>query len=316
MARNAGVLGAVLAVAMVAAKPGFAQVREDALLSPSGRLEVSLHGRSTQASARTERAAWITLSVPLDELARPRLAQHSVPSPPVPSRAAPEPNAAPTAPIVGASPSVTLEQLRALSEFSRRATVVALSVVGTAAERRRLDAIASSAKLSALLPELRLRALRNSDHALRWIPTTDDPYRITQADGTGLVLEASATFRLERLLFSHDALALERLRLEAGAQRLKLEARVLDALLALVRARELSCAEDSDDAEKGLQVLKVLELFVELDGLTAGWFADQAPAFGLAIWGFPEAAWGQCVPPGPRPARAVSNPVASLSDSE
>jgi hypothetical protein len=303
------VVGGVAALLSVFSRPAFAQARE-AEAASERHIELGLHARSMQASARAERAAWVTLRVPFDELARPRVAQQA-------SIPVPRPSAAPArADANQGEARVTFQQLHALADFSRRATVVALSIVGTAAERRSLDAIAARARSSALLPELRLRALRNSDQALRWIPTSDDPYRITQADGTGLILEASATFRLDRLLFAREELAVARLRLKAGAERLKLEGRVLDALVSLFRARELACADERDAAARAAQTLKVLELFIELDALTAGWFSDEAPAFGRAVWGFPEAALGQCAAPNPAPETSGTNPVASLEDSE
>ncbi len=213
-------------------------------------------------------------------------------------------------------PFVTFQQLRALSEFSRRATVVALSVVGAAAERRHLDSLSSRARASALLPELRLRAVRNTDQALRLVPTTDDPYRVTQADGAGLSLEASATFRLDRLLFAREELNVERLRQSAAASRSKLEARLQAALLGLFRAHELGCADERDAPPRVADESLALEHFAELDMLTAGWFSDQAPNFGRALWGFPEAALGVCSAPQPASGAGVTNSVASLENSE
>lgn len=281
--------------------------------------EVGLHARRLRASARAEQAAWLSVTVPLDQLALPRVAQQSaVPAPSVPVPV-PAPAKAPAPPAAATpeppAPLVSFEQLRALSDFSRRATVAALAIAGSAAERRRLDSLAGRARSSALLPELRLRAVRNTDQALRLTPTTDDPYRVTQADGAGVVLEASATFRLDRLLFAREELTVERLRQQAGEARLKLEARVQAALLGLFRARELSCADARDD-QKPLEAVKVLELFAELDNLTAGWFSDQAGGFGRAVWGFPEAVLGVCSPPPPPSAAAGTNPVASLENSE
>jgi hypothetical protein len=266
--------------------------------------------------ARSERAAWLSVTLPLDRAAAPKLAQAVVPSPPSPSPPSPD--------RAAAAPRVTFVQLRALSELTRRATATALAVVSTAAERRRLDSLATRARSAALLPELRLRILRNSDKALRWIPTTDDPYRITQADGTGLILEGAASFRLDRLLFANEELAVERLRQDAGAARLKLEARVVEAVLGLFHARERACAEQTDDAERAEQTLKILERFAELDALTAGWFAQQAPSLGRAVWGFPEAVLGLCVAPEPPAAKIPAqiggaprtNVVASVSGSE
>lgn len=293
-----------------------AQAREPTPFVGSRHFELALHARSTKASARAEQAAWLTVSLPLDRAAAPRLAQ----SPTVPT--APAVAAESTAPAES-GPLSSFQQLRALAEFSRRASAVALAVVGTAAERRRLDSLSSRARSSALLPEVRFRVVRNTDQALRWIPTTDDPYRITQADGTGLILEGSATFRLDRLLFASEEIAIERLRSDFGDARLKLEGRVLAAVLGLFQARERACAANAS-AEQGAQVLKALELFAELDGLTAGWFSDQAPSFGHAVWGFPEAVLGQCRAPEPPPAKippeisngVVTIPVARLASSE
>ena len=280
----------------------------------NGHAEVALHARSVRASARAEQAAWLTLTLPLERLALPRVSQQPslVPLP----TASPSPPPSPPGPPASPVPLVSFAQLRALTEFSRRATVVALSVAGTAAERRRLDSLTSRARSSALLPELRLRALRNTDQALRWVPTADDPSRVTQADGSGLILEASAIFRLDRLLFTSEELAVERLRQDAGEARLKLEARVQSALVGLLRAHQLGCAGHPDDPKTTLELVKGLELFEELDNLTAGWFSDEAARFGRAIWGFPEAVLGVCSEPLPPSAPSATNPVASLENSE
>ena len=292
-----------------AAAPAHAQSLPVAAL-PNGHVEVALHARSMRASARAEQAAWLTLTLPLDELALPRVAQQPLVPP------SPSPSPSPTVAPPGSAPLVSFAQLRALTEFSRRATVIALGVAGAAADRRRLDSLASRARASALLPELRLRAVRNTDQALRWVPTTDDPYRVTQADGAGMILEASATFRLDRLLFAREELTVERVRQQAGEERLKLEARVQSALLGLFRAHQLGCAGERDDPKTTLEVVKGLESFEELDNLTAGWFSDQAPSFGRAVWGFPEAVLGVCSEPLPPSAAGVTNPVASLENSE
>jgi hypothetical protein len=295
--------------------------------------EVALHARSQRASARAEQAAWLSVTVPLDKLALPRVVAkptvavpialapvpatppHAPPTSSTQAPAASAPVASVPAPSAPAAPPLTFRQVRLLSEFSRRATVVALGVAGVAAERRRLDSLSSRARASALLPELRLRAVRNTDQALRWVPTADDPTRVTQADGAGLILEGSATFRLDRLLFAREELTVERVRLHAGEASSKLEARVQAALLGLFRARELACSSEVDEARTP-QLLKVVELFAELNNLTAGWFSEQAPSFGREVWGFPEAVLGVCSAPLPPPAAAMTIPVASLENSE
>lgn len=277
--------------------------------------EVSVHGRTTRSSARAEQAAWLSVTVPLDALALPRAGRVAV----TPVAADPSVNAAP---LEAAPPSSASElswaRLQALSSFAQRATVVALAVAGVAAERRRLDSLSARARASAALPELRLRAQRNTDQALRWAPTNDDPYRVTQADGAGTTLEASATFRLDRLLFAREELNVERLREQAGSERLKLERRVLDAVLALFKARELACAAAETETEaKTQQLLRTAELFTELDVLTAGWFSAHAASFSRAVWGFPEAVLGVCRSLSPLPPTdpAPTKPVATLTGS-
>jgi hypothetical protein len=279
-------------------------------------LQLSLHGRSTTSSARVERAAWLSLTLPFDALARPQLrAVASLSEPAEPARSAEHAASDPTAAGSDVAPALSFAQLQALAEFSRRACAVALAVAGAPAERRRLDSIATRARASAALPEIRLRAQRNTDQALRWAPTSDDPYRVTQADGAGTTLEASATFHLDRLLFAREELNAARLRQQAGAEHLKLERRVLDALLELFRARELSCSASAEAEARGSALLRGAERFIELDVMTAGWFSAQAPSFARAVWGFPEAVLGVCRQPLPPSAPAATNPVASPENS-
>jgi hypothetical protein len=319
MARVGVVVRGVLLLGLLAA-PARSQSRSDA-----ERFAISVHARSTRATARAEQAAWLSLTLPLGGLAARRPVLRSAATIPKSDAGSSETSAVEPAPStaqagqddMAGEPPITFEQLRTLSELSRRATAVALAVAGAAVDRRRLDALSTRARWSAVLPELRLRAQRNTDQALRWAPTSDDPYRVTQADGAGTTLEASATFRLDRLLFSREELVVERLRAQAGQERLELERRVLGAVVGLFRARELGCAAGVDEDARVQQRVRGVELFAELDVLTAGWFAEQAPELGRAVWGFPEALLGQCRPLAPRSAVAAeTKPVASLGDSE
>jgi hypothetical protein len=317
MGRSWGLFVAVLAGCFGFSATARAQALQPQPLVPppnSGHFEVSLHARSLRASARSEQVAWLTVTLPLERLALPKVTRPTLVEAPAPASPQESP---PTADPPAPRPALlTLEQLRALSEFSRRASAIALSVAGAGADRSRLDSLSSRARSSALLPELRLRAVRNTDRALRLVPTTDDPYRVTQADGAGLILEVSATFRLDRLVFAHEELMVERLRIRAGAERLKLEARVQGAVQGLFRARQLACAAPPEDPARQAQITKTLEFFQELDTLTAGWFSAQASALGNAVWGFPEAILGACEPPEPPKPPAVTKAVASLEDSE
>jgi len=155
-----------------------------------------------RASARAEQAAWLTVTFAARQ-ARAcrewRRKRQRLPNRNHPRRATSAARRA-TAPQ---TPLVSFEQLRAAGRFlaarPRRGPV-----------RRRLppsigeDWIRCPRALARRrsCPSCGLRAVRNTDQALRWVPTTDDPYRVTQADGAGMILEASARSDSNRLLFA------------------------------------------------------------------------------------------------------------------
>ncbi len=297
MGLRASTLGFLGAYSLASA-PGQAQE------ASAEHFDVALHARTSFASARNERAAWLSLTVPFGALATTRVQGRTV-------AVASEASEAPAAPPAPETPA-PLVQLRALAELTRLATLRALSAAGVATDRRRLDSLSSRSRASAALPEVRLRAQRSTDQALRWAPTTDDPYRMTQSDAAGVTLEASATFRLDRLVFSREELVVERLREKQATEHLRLEQRVQQAVQGLFRAREQACAAEPDAPAREQNRLRSLELGVELDALTAGWFLAQAPRFSLQIWGSVDAIWGLCGSAEDAPTIAV----ASRGDSE
>jgi hypothetical protein len=117
------------------------------------------------------------------------------------------------------------------------------------------------------------------------------------------------------LLFAREELNIERERQRAGEEHLKLERRVLEAVLALFRARELGCSPGVEQAARSERLIRLAEHFSELDTLTAGWFSGQAASFARAVWGFSEAILGVCQPPLPPSAEPSTKPVASLENS-
>ncbi len=312
---------ALLVLLVLSSAPARAQ------LVDGGEVELSLNARSVAGAARAEQAAWVTLSLPLGALARsvalagPRPSRlmlgqaPALPPPPTRSEAqstgAAEPRAAPLVSPESQPPVLGFAQLRALSHFARQAAAAALSAAGARREWARLDALSARSRASGALPELRLRAQRSTDQALRWAPTSDDPYRVTQADGAGTTLELSATFQLARLLFTREELSVERSREQAGRAWLEVEQRVLTALLGLVHARQLACAGEEAEGRE-LQLLRLVEHFTALDVLTAGWFSAHAARLAQGVWGFSEAVLGQCAP---APAPGHTNPVATLATS-
>src|SRR5687768_16368260 len=92
MAKVGVVVGGALAWTFIA-PPGQAQTPPP---SVAERFAVSVHARTTQASALAEQAAWLSLTLPLDRLASPRPAflDATVPSAPSAPSVPPNPPAA------------------------------------------------------------------------------------------------------------------------------------------------------------------------------------------------------------------------------
>lgn len=195
------------------------------------------------------------------------------PAPPSPPRAAlaPElPEAPPAAPPAEVEPPLPLP-IRVTPAMARAIVEAALRQSRLLDPEARIDAIASRARTSSLLPELRLRVSRLVDEAENLAPTEYDPARRTASGGTSLWLEARATWRLDRLLFADEEIALERLRRERAELQTKLTARVLELLFAWQRAVALSADPGRSPEEHRAATLAAIEAEASLDLLTGGW---------------------------------------------
>jgi hypothetical protein len=131
------------------------------------------------------------------------------------------------------------------------------------------------------LPELRLRVARSDDETLRLTPSSEDPYRYSLAGGTDLLLEATATWKLDRLLFASEEVSLLRLRMERDKAEASVTQRTLKALFAWRRALSESHDPSALPEERAEAVLRAWEARAELDVLTAGWFSERLSALGL-----------------------------------
>lgn len=277
-----GALRRALAAAIVSFTPAQHAVAQPPV-QPGGEpwAEASNRELSLSLGARLERGdthsgvlGFAALSVPLD-----RFLDAGVPA--ALERAA-APSGAASHDAVAAPEGVELAPLIAAAELSRLArgaVVAALRANGARVRQQELDRIASRARLSAALPELRVRGQRSDDESLRLTPSTEDPYRYSVAGGRDWLLEAQLTFRLGRLVFADEELAVERLRLERERNAARTAAHVLARLLDWHRA--LSLARDAALAPEAAQklVLDAVEAEVELDVLTGGWFGERAAPY-------------------------------------
>lgn len=149
----------------------------------------------------------------------------------------------------------------------QRVVRAALAANGLGPDDSRLTHIATRARMSAALPELRLRVVRGADQSLRFVPTDADPYRAQATDGASMLYEARATWRLDRLVFADEEIAVERLRAERASERRKLLRAVIDAIGAYQRARGAPAASPEERAERDARLAAAS---ATLDGLTDG----------------------------------------------
>jgi hypothetical protein len=222
----------------------------------SGQLSVSARAAwVTTYDGRREWNGLVTLVVPLERFA-------SLPVPMLAEPAAPPAEREPVGEL----------QLTLTPDFARAAVQAALRAARYPEAGRRLDGLSSRARSSALLPELRLRGARTTDESLRLAPTTNDPYRYTQAGGASLTFEARLTWKLDRLVFASEEIQIERLRGQRGAAARTLVREVLKLLIAWQRA-EIRTNDPAASPEERLEArLDALTAETLLDVLTDGWF--------------------------------------------
>jgi hypothetical protein len=237
----------------------------------SSDLSLTLGARAERGPYRSELSGFLALALPLERLLLPRSG--------VPAQVEDSDEAeAPADSRAGAKRAdlrvVPLLSAPALSELSRASVAAGLRALRVPERRADLQGMATRSRSSALLPELRLRAARAQDESLRLTPTTEDPYRFTQDGGDDLVLEARATWKLTRLVFADEEIAIKRLELEQERGVERVSARVLALVLAWHEAA--SRGSSGDATTRARADFERLEAEVALDVLTGGWFGPRA----------------------------------------
>ncbi len=137
-----------------------------------------------------------------------------------------------------------------------------------------IDGLASRARWSGLVPELRLRGARIWDESARAEVLPSDALRTWDAARANLMLEARASFRLDRLVFADEELAALRLRLEQSEIAQRLALRVVAMLSAWQRAWVEARAAPAGSVAALEAALRLGELEATLDVVTGGWFSS------------------------------------------
>ncbi len=214
--------------------------------------------------------AWVAVALPLDRLWTPKppvRMTSALAEGPAPDSGKPSPE-----PSKKSAPSRRASSLQ-ISPVLARACVAAAWRANGLGSMADLESMSGRARSSGLLPEARLGVTRSWDRGQKLTPTNTDPYRLQDSTSASQLLEGKLTWRLDRLLFADDEVAVEKLRVQRIQQRAQLAGKVLQALFAWQRAR--LAAEDASlrDDERLEAWLGASEAEATLDVLTGGWFA-------------------------------------------
>jgi len=167
--------------------------------------------------------------------------------------------------------SRTVAKLPITREIARQVVVAAWRASGVGADDERLDSMITRARISAILPETRLRAMRRITDQLDEPPPTSSSY--FSPDSVDTWLEARFTWRLDRLLFVDEEPSVEHLRLDRVEARVRIATRVLAAASDWQRAW-VDLHTISPDAPASLDAsLRIADAEASLDVLTGGWFS-------------------------------------------
>lgn len=262
MGRFLGVVATVVG-GVLAALPAHASP------DPAG-FSVSVSAEYRSSPFLRQWGGFLALSVPLDRIAAPRVMRDD----PRLAEEPPKKDSAPTPPV--APPMPKLEPVAAwlTPRLARVAVRRALVVAGYIDTRSRLSSLATRARTSAVLPELALRTSRSSGQTLRLTPTSDDPYRYTQAGTSELAFEARLTWHFDRLVFASEEVTIERLQHERDAAERRLIDYTLQRLVLWQRNRLRAADPDLDPDARDTAIVEAAGAAVELDVLTDGWFSQ------------------------------------------
>jgi len=158
-----------------------------------------------------------------------------------------------------------------LGDIAQRAAHIAVKTAGISESDAEIEHLATRARASALLPEVRVMAKGTSAGPKDYISDTGTV--ATSYFGPSYSIEGTLTFHLERLVYSGQEARLERLRLERVEARTRITQKVIDDIARWSKAT----AEERDSPEGTDQhadaTARRVAAQMALDVWTAGWFS-------------------------------------------
>lgn len=159
-----------------------------------------------------------------------------------------------------------------LGDLAQRAAHVAILHAGLTEGDGEVDRMATRARLSALLPEFRVRAQGTSAGVRDYVSDTGSI--ATSYLGPSALIEGSLTFHFDRLAYSGQEARLERLRLERIEARARITQKVIDEI-----ARWSKATGEERDSPDGTEsradaIARRVSAQMALDVWTGGWFSQ------------------------------------------
>ena len=239
----------------------------------AGPLRLSALFEWQRGPTRQSCAGFVLLELPLERLARPRI-------PVLPRAASFGALSEGTERAIEPRPTSAPSRSHPLPAGSvRRLLRAALQRNADESVEERLSSLGARARAAAVLPELTLRGARSTDQSLRLSPNGSYVSDYTQTGGAGLIFEARATWKLDRLVFADEELHVERLRIQRERVRERVVELLLKHLFAWQRARGrlLAALDTLGDDERAELEAELDSARAALDVLTDGAFSDELP---------------------------------------
>jgi hypothetical protein len=159
----------------------------------------------------------------------------------------------------------------ALGDLAIRTVKVALRTAGISERDAEVDRIATRARVSALMPEVSVRATQTEAGIKDY--SSDTGTVSTSEYGPGFSLQASLTFHLDKLVYSGQESRIERLRIERMDARTRISQKIIDEIGKWSRAlAEERMDVDSQPGHLDAMVRRT-NAQMALDVWTGGWFS-------------------------------------------
>ena len=244
-------------------------------LDPGEDASLSVTLSARLSAERKEYLGGVVLAFPTDWAASPRKAKRAAP---VELEERPTRDDGPADEArpgqARARPRSSVSSLPRIRPRDARAAIQAAEgASGYPAAESALDEMASRARWSALLPQLRLRATRLVDESTSLSPTSYDADRTTASGGVSLWLEARTTWSLDRLVFASEEVRIEQMHSQLAKASRQRNGDVVEMLFAWQRAIYLVVDPTVDPARCMAAWLDAEQLVAQLDLATAGWFS-------------------------------------------